>query len=111
MPRLPARYARTIRYTLEREQNRKAAISVGFRPAAHNSKMWNARREPYRVRRRTARIWTCSAGGISSKVVDGTVGAPSTWMCMHIQRITRAPHCANVVWPDLAVYGHSALDP
>src|SRR5437762_1731138 len=23
-------------------------------------------------------------------------------MCMQIQRITRALHCANVVWPDLA---------
>ena len=44
MPRLPVRYARTIRYTLEREQNKNAPISVGFRPAAHNSKMWNASR-------------------------------------------------------------------
>jgi hypothetical protein len=35
-------------------------------------------------------------------VVDGTVGAPYTWMYMQIQRITRASHCANVVWPDLA---------
>jgi hypothetical protein len=41
-PRLPARYARTIRYTLEREHNRNAAISVGVRPAAHRSTIWNA---------------------------------------------------------------------
>jgi len=38
---------------------------------------------------------------------------------MQIQRITRAPHCANVVWPDLGhssigttmdVYAHVSLD-
>jgi hypothetical protein len=39
MPRLPARYARTIRYTLEREHNRKVAISVGVRPAAHSKRI------------------------------------------------------------------------
>jgi hypothetical protein len=33
-----------IRYTLEREQNRKVAISVGVRPSAHRSKTWKARR-------------------------------------------------------------------
>src|SRR5713101_8296622 len=74
LPRLPVRYARTIRYMLEREQKRKAAISVGFRPAAHSNKIWNASREPYRARRSMARIWTCSSGGISSKVVDGIGG-------------------------------------
>jgi hypothetical protein len=34
-PRVPARYARTVRYTLAREPNRVAAIAVGFRLAAH----------------------------------------------------------------------------
>ena len=36
-----------------------------------------------------------------SKVVDGTVGAPYTWMYMQIQRITRASYCATVVWLNL----------
>jgi hypothetical protein len=76
MPRLPARYARTIWYTLEREHNRHAAISVGWRPAAQRNKLGNASREPYRARRRMARLWTCSAGGISRKVIDGTVRTP-----------------------------------
>jgi hypothetical protein len=67
LPRPPARYACTIRDTLERAQNR---------PAAHRRKMWHASREPSRVWRRTARLWPCSAGGISRQVVDGTVGAP-----------------------------------
>jgi hypothetical protein len=44
LPRLPARYARTIRYTLEREHNRNAAISVGVRPIAQSNKIWNASR-------------------------------------------------------------------
>jgi hypothetical protein len=44
MPRLPVRYACTMRYTRERGHNRTAAISVGLRPAAPNCKMWNASR-------------------------------------------------------------------
>src|SRR5215510_1431570 len=57
MPRLPVRYARTIRYALEREPNRNATISVGFRPAAQSNTIWNARRYPYRARRSRTRIW------------------------------------------------------
>ena len=46
MPRRPVRYARTLRYTLEREHNRHAALSVGWRPAAPSRKLGNASREP-----------------------------------------------------------------
>ena len=35
---LPPDTARTVRYTLEREQNRTAAISVGWRPVAHTTR-------------------------------------------------------------------------
>jgi hypothetical protein len=35
---VPARYARTIRYTLEREQKSRLATSLGVRPVAHRSK-------------------------------------------------------------------------
>jgi len=31
-----------VRYTLEREQNRDEAISVGVRRAAHSKRMWSA---------------------------------------------------------------------
>src|SRR5919202_3104390 len=31
-------------------------------------------------------------------------GLLETWMWVNIQRVTRAPHCAHVVWP---VYGRS----
>ena len=34
-----------------------------------------------------ARLWVCSSGGISRKVMDGTVGAPYPWMYMQIQRV------------------------
>ena len=44
------------RSMLEREQNKKAAISVGVRPAAQNKSTWSARREPYRPRRSAASI-------------------------------------------------------
>jgi hypothetical protein len=39
---IPARYARTVRYTLEREWNRTTAMSVGLRPATHNNTTWRA---------------------------------------------------------------------
>src|SRR5438045_2939174 len=35
-----------MRYTLVREQNRKAAISVGVRPAAHNSRTCKVSTQP-----------------------------------------------------------------
>jgi hypothetical protein len=69
---VPARYARTIRYTLEREQKRTEATSLGVRPAAHRSNRWRAKRYPYRARRNSARIRTCSSGGISTIVGLGT---------------------------------------
>jgi hypothetical protein len=46
MPRLPGRYARTIRYTRERAHKRKAALSVGVRPPAQRKRIGNASREP-----------------------------------------------------------------
>ena len=68
----PPWYARTSRYTLEREQKSTAATSLGVRPAAHKSSKWRASQCPYRARRNSARIWACWAGGLSTLVVRGT---------------------------------------
>src|SRR5712692_11410942 len=66
----------TMRYTLVREQNRNVAISVGVRPAAHNSRTCTASKEPYRACRNSASIHSCSGGGISSMVEPRTVRPP-----------------------------------
>src|SRR5712691_11848036 len=66
----------TMRYTLEREQNRNVAISVGVRPAAHNSRTCTASKEPYRACRNSASIHSCSGGGISSMGEPRTVRPP-----------------------------------
>src|SRR5713101_554672 len=71
----------TMRYTLVREQNRNVAISVGVRPAAHNSRTCTASKEPYRARRNSATIHSCSGGGISSMVEPGTVIPPRYLEC------------------------------
>lgn len=77
-----------MRYTLEREQKRKAAIAVGLCPAAHSSKMCQAKREPSRDRRRAASIWSCSGCGISSMVVLGMVRLLDVWwMLGNVHRI------------------------
>src|SRR5712692_3091059 len=65
-----------MRYTLEREQNRNVAISVGVRPAAHNSRTCTASKAPYRACRHLANIHSCSCGGISSMVESRTVRPP-----------------------------------
>src|SRR5713101_1261372 len=65
-----------MRYTLVREQNRNVAISVGVRPAAHNSRTCTASKEPYRACRNSASIHSCSGGGISSMVEPRTVRPP-----------------------------------
>src|SRR5229473_4635470 len=65
-----------MRYTLEREQNRNVAISVGVRPAAHNSRTCTASKVPYRAWRNLANIHSCSCGGISSMVELRTVMPP-----------------------------------
>ena len=53
-----------------------AAISVGWRPTAHKSKIGRASRAPYRARRNAARIWACSSSGISTKVLVGMARVP-----------------------------------
>src|SRR5262245_47339760 len=65
-----------MRYTLVREQNRKAASSVGVRPAAHNSRTWRASPLPRRAWRNSASIQSCSCRGISSMVELRTVNPP-----------------------------------
>src|SRR5216684_3971668 len=65
-----------MRYTLVREQNRNVAISVGVRPAAHNSRTCTASKEPYRACRNSASIHSCSGGGISSMGEPRTVRPP-----------------------------------
>src|SRR2546425_12220015 len=86
---------------LEREQNRKAAISVGVRPAAQSSNPCKARRYPSRARRSGESIWTCSSSGIFSKVEAGIVRLLDRWVLGNIQRIIREPHCANLMHSDL----------
>jgi hypothetical protein len=44
IPWLPGRYARTIQDTLECEQNKKATIAIGGRPAAPCSKTYHVSR-------------------------------------------------------------------
>src|SRR5215813_8312879 len=68
-----------IRYTLVREQNRKVAISVGVRPAAHNSRTCSASTPPRRAWRNSASIQSCSCKGISS-MVEPRTGRPPRYL-------------------------------
>jgi len=81
--------------------HRNATISGGFRPSAQSSSRGNAGREPYRARRSSARLWACSSGVSPVRSLTAYGGLLDTWMWVKLQRITRVPHCANVVWPDL----------
>ncbi len=65
-----------MRYTLEREQNSYVAISVGVRPAVHRRRTWNASRYPWRARRNSASIHSCSDSEICSMVEPDTVIPP-----------------------------------
>jgi hypothetical protein len=100
-PSRPGRDADTRRDTREREHNTKAASAGGYRPAAPSRKLGNVSSEPSRARRSLACRGACSSGGISRKVVEGLGGLLERGMGVNIQRITRAPHGAHVVWPDL----------
>src|SRR5215813_5386924 len=87
-----------MRYTLEREQNRNAAISVGVRPAAHNSRTCTASKAPYRACRNLANIHSCSCGGISSMVESCTVTSPRYLdVVLQLSKYQRGRHCANLM--------------
>ena len=107
LPRLPVRYARTSRYALACEHNRKAVISGRFRPTAQSSTRWNTRREPYRARRRLARIYACSSWGMSRKVRAGIVRLLAPWMLRDVQRPIQEPHCANLIHSNLGFSSNS----
>src|SRR5215813_10043535 len=87
-----------MRYTLEREQNKTAAISVGVRPAAHNSRTCTASKAPYRACRNLANIHSCSCGGISSMVESCTVTSPRYLdVVLQLSKYQRGRHCANLM--------------
>src|SRR5712692_3427016 len=65
-----------MRYTLVREQNRNVAISVGVRPAAHNSRTCMVSKQPGRAWCNSASIHSCSCRGISNMVELRTVRPP-----------------------------------
>src|SRR5262249_653171 len=93
-----------MRYTLEREQNRNAAISVGVRPAAHNSRTCTASKAPYRACRNLANIHSCSCGGISSMVESCTVMPPRYLdVVLQLSKYQRGRHCANLMHLGLGV--------
>ena len=70
--RVPARSARTIRSTLEREQKRTAATALGVRPPAPRSNRGRATKSPYRARRNAVRLRACASREISPIVDRGT---------------------------------------
>src|SRR5215813_3580871 len=96
-----------MRYTLEREQNRNAAISVGVRPAAHNSRTCTASKAPYRACRNLANIHSCSCGGISSMVESCTVTSPRYLdVVLQLSKYQRGRHCANLMHLGLVYAGY-----
>src|SRR5262249_29895200 len=92
-----------MRYTLEREQNRNAAISVGVRPAAHNSRTCTASKAPDRASRNLANIHSCSCGGMSCMVESCTVMPPRYLdVVLQLSKYQRGRHCANLMHLGLA---------
>src|SRR3954452_14315604 len=99
-----------MRDTLEREQNRDLAISVGVRPAAPNKRTWKASKCPCRARRNSASLHSCSGCAISSMVEPGTVTPPEYLGCVATPDISARSslcqsHAAWVRYPHLGLVG------